>query len=103
MEGGSGGSARRWIVTALLVGAGVFALMGGTYTTLDLIKLKSQLKDEQDAIAQLKGEIDSLTKVANAAEHDPRSQEQLARDQYGMIRSGEYLYRIVPGDTATDR
>ena len=101
METGNPARVRNWVVAALLAGAALFALGGGTYTTLDLIKLKGQLKDEQDAIAQLKGEIDSLTKVANAAEHDPRTQEQLARDQYGMIRSGEYLYRIVPaGDSA---
>jgi cell division protein FtsB len=94
-------SPRTWIVVGVLVLALIFALGGGTYTTLDLFRLKSQLRDEQEAIAQLKSDIDSLTKVANAAEHDPRTQEQLARDQFGMIRPGEYLYRIVPaGDSA---
>ena len=91
---------RRWLVVGILVLAAVFALGGGTYTTLDLFRLKRQLHDEQDAIVQLKVDIDSLSRVADAAEHDPRAQERLARDQYGMIRPGEYLYRIVPaGDT----
>jgi cell division protein FtsB len=92
---------RRWVVALILFLAAIFALGGGTYTTLDLFRLKRQLHDEQDAIAQLKVDIDSLSRVADAAEHDPRTQEKLARDQYGMIRSGEYLYRIVPaGDSA---
>ena len=101
MEQANPSRVRNWLVLAALVGAALFALGGGTYTTLDLIHLKHQLRDEQEAITQLKSDIDSLGKVANAAEHDPRTQEQLARDQFGMIRGGEYLYRIVPaGDTA---
>ena len=92
---------RNWLVLAALVGAAVFALGGGTYTTLDLIHLNRQLRDEQEAITQLKGEIDSLSRVADAAEHDPRTQERLARDQFGMIRKGEYLYRIVPAEDST--
>jgi len=101
MDQPSASRIRNWLVLAALLGAAIFALGGGTYTTLDLIHLKHQLRDEQDAITQLKGDIDSLGKVANAAEHDPRTQEQLARDQFGMIRPGEYLYRIVPaGDSA---
>ena|SRR5690349_21357133 len=95
------GRGRGWFVFGGLILAVVFALVGGTYTTLDLIRLKRQLKDEQEAIAQLKVEIDSLGKVATAAERDPKTQERLARDQYGMIRQGEYLYRIVPADTVT--
>ena len=30
---------------------------------------------------------------------DPRVQERVARESFGMIRRGEYLFRIVPGDT----
>ena len=97
----SGKGGRGWIVLGALLFFGFFALAGGTYTTLDLFRLKRQLKDEREAITQLKSEIDSLGKVATAAERDPKTQERLARDQYGMIRPGEYLYRIVPADTAT--
>ena len=100
MDASTSSRLRRWLVVTALVGAAAFALGGGTYTTLDLFKLKSQLKEEQEAITQLKSDIDSLTRAAQAAEHDPRTQERLARDQFGMIRSGEYLYRIVPaGDS----
>ena len=94
---------KRWLVIGVLVLAVLFALGGGTYTTLDLFRLKRQLKEEQDAIAQLRTEIDSLGKVADAAERDPRVQEQLARDQFGMIRQGEHLYRIVPGDSVSGK
>ena len=99
-EQGGGSRLRNWLVVAALVGAGLFALLGGTYTTFDLFRMKADLAAEKEAIDQLKVAVDSLTKVAEAAERDPRVQERLARDQFGMIRPGEHLYRIVPaGDS----
>jgi len=92
---------RRWLVVGILVLAALFALQGGTYTTFDLMRLKGDLRTEREAIAQLKVAVDSLTKVADAVEHDPRTQEKLARDQFGMIRAGEHLYRIVPAGDST--
>lgn len=101
MEQGRGGRIRNWLVLVALVGAGLFALLGGTYTTFDLLRLKGSLAEEKAAIDQLKLAVDSLTKVAQSAERDPRVQERLARDQFGMIKAGEHLYRIVPsGDSA---
>ncbi len=95
---------RRWVVVVILVLAALFALQGGTYTTFDLLRLKGDLRTEREAIAQLKVAVDSLTKVAQAVEHDPKTQEKLARDQFGMIRAGEHLYRIVPaGDSGGER
>ena len=89
------------MVAVVLVLAALFALQGGTYTTFDLLRLKRDLRTEREAIDQLKVAVDSLTKVADAVEHYPRTQEKLARDQFGMIRPGEHLYRIVPpGDSA---
>ena len=88
-------------MVGVLILAALFALQGGTYTTFDLLRLKGDLRTEREAIDQLKTAVDSLTKVAEAVEHDPRTQEKLARDQFGMIRAGEHLYRIVPaGDSA---
>ena len=92
---------RRWVVVVILVLAALFALQGGTYTTFDLLRLKGDLRTEREAIAQLKVAVDSLTKVAQAVEHDPKTQEKLARDQFGMIRAGEHLYRIVPPGDST--
>jgi cell division protein FtsB len=94
---------KRWLVALALIGAGLFALLGGTYTTFDLFRMKADLVDEKTAIDQLKVAVDSLAKVAEAAERDPRVQERLARDQFGMIRTGEHLYRIVPARDSAAR
>jgi len=94
-------NARRAVLGVVLLAAAAFALLGGTYTTFDVFRLRSEVANEHEAIAQLKVAIDSLDKVAQALERDPRTQERMARDQFGMIREGEHLYRIVPsGDSA---
>ena len=31
-----------------------------------------------------------------AIEKDPRMQERVARERFGMLKKGEFLYRLVP-------
>jgi cell division protein FtsB len=73
------------------------AFQGGEYGTLDWLKLRRQLADERAALGALEAELDSLSRVARALETDPVAQERAAREEFGMIRPGELLYRLVPG------
>jgi cell division protein FtsB len=93
----------RWAALVVLVLAVLFALQGGEYSTLDLLKLERQTAGEGAEVARLQREVDSLTRVANAIEHDPRVQERVARESFGMIRKGEFLYKLVRPDSATGR
>jgi cell division protein FtsB len=77
-----------------------FAIQGGEYGTLDLLKLRREVAAEQGKVALLKHALDSLGREAMAIEHDPRVQEHVAREQFGMIRRGELLYKLVPADSA---
>jgi cell division protein FtsB len=83
-----------------LVFALYFAIQGGEYGTLDLLKLRREVAAEQGKVALLKHALDSLGREAMAIEHDPRVQEHVAREQFGMIRRGELLYKLVPADSA---
>jgi cell division protein FtsB len=85
---------------AALVFALYFAIQGGEYGTLDLMKLRRQVAAEQENVAVLEHALDSLGRQAMAIEHDPRVQEHVAREQFGMIRKGELLYKLVPADSA---
>lgn len=89
----------RWIVIGAVVLAVVFAVQGGEYSTWDLLRLRSELRQERQAITDLRQEVDSLQKLAKAVETDPRTQERIAREQFGMLRKGEFLYRLVPPDS----
>jgi cell division protein FtsB len=90
----------RWAALVVIVLAVLFALQGGEYGTLDLFKLQRQASAEAAEVGRLQRVVDSLTKAANAIERDPRVQERVARESFGMIRKGEFLYKIVRPDSA---
>jgi cell division protein FtsB len=87
---------------ARLIGLGggaalvLLAVFGGEYSTIDWLTLRGQLADERDSVATLRAGLDSLARLARALETDPATQERFAREQFGLIRNGEILYRIVP-------
>jgi len=80
---------------AAVVLAGL-AFQAGEYGTLDWLTLRHQLAEERRAVRDLEVRLDSLQRLAHALETDPAAQERAAREQFGMIRKGELLYRLVP-------
>ncbi len=89
----------RWAALAALAFALYFAVQGGEYGTLDLLQLRREEELERSKVARLRWLVDSLAKAAVAIERDPRVQERVAREQFGMLRKGEFLYKIVAGDS----
>lgn len=85
------------LVVVAMVG---FAAEGGEYGTIDLLKLKAQVRGERESIVRLRTEVDSLTRLERALKSDPATQERVAREVFGMIRPGEILYQVVPRDSA---
>ena len=90
----------RWAAVAALAFALYFALQGGEYGTTHLLQIRREEAEERAMVAQLQRIVDSLQVAARAIEGDPRVQERVAREAFGMIRRGEFLYRIVPADSA---
>ena len=82
------------LAAALVLAALVF--QAGEYSTVDWLKLRRQLAEERRTVRDLEVELDSLERLAHALETDPAAQERAAREQFGMIRRGEILYRVVP-------
>jgi cell division protein FtsB len=97
-------TAGRWATIIGLASALYFALQGGEYGTLDLLQLQRDEAEERADVQRLQRLVDSLTKAAVAIELDPRVQERVARERFGMIKKGEFLYRLVPaGDTVSSK
>ena len=90
----------RWLALMAVLFALYFALQGGEYGTTDLLELRREVAREEAEVKRLGVVVDSLEQAARAIERDPRTQERVARESFGMIRRGEFLYRIVPGDSA---
>ena len=72
------------------------AAWGGEYSTADWLTMRRQLADEREKVFALRAEVDSLAKAAKDLETNPAVQERVAREEFGMIRDGELLYRVVP-------
>jgi cell division protein FtsB len=89
----------RWAALAALAALLYFGIQGGEYATTDLLALRRQEASERAQVQRLRVVVDSLQKEAVAIEHDLRTQERVARERFGMIRRGELLYRLVPGDS----
>jgi cell division protein FtsB len=89
-------TAGRWAIIGGLLAALYFAFQGGEYGVFDLRQLRQDVAEESTTVAQLRRLVDSLNRVATAIERDPRMQERVARERFGMLRKGEFLYRLVP-------
>ena len=79
-----------WVAVA---GAAVyFIIQGGEFGTVDIVKQRLEKRRLTAAIDSLTREVDSLKKYARAVRTDPRTQERIAREQFGMVRANEILY-----------
>jgi cell division protein FtsB len=90
----------RWAALAALAFALYFAMQGGEYGTTHLWQLRREEAEERAQVDLLQRMVDSLQGAARAIQRDLRTQERVARESFGMIRRGEFLFRIVPGDSA---
>jgi cell division protein FtsB len=76
-----------------------FAVQGGEYGTSDLLRQRGQR-------ARLVRQIDSLGRVVDSLKRhkarvltDARTQERIAREEFGMVRGKELLYRFAEPDS----
>ena len=76
--------------------AGYFALFGGEYSWWDLRRLERERQAQEKAVRAARQEVKGLRARADSLERDSLTLERLAREQYGLIRSGERLYRFAP-------
>ncbi len=106
-KGGSRLSAvggRRLLLGAIVAGIAYFAVQGGEYGTVAVIKQYFQKRRDHRVIDSLAHQVDSLAKVKQALLTDPAVQERIAREEFGMIKQKEILYRFAePADSAKGR
>jgi cell division protein FtsB len=86
------------VMPALLTVAAYYAIFGGEYSLFELRSARAAVTAEQVALSQLEARIDSLSAWADSVRTDPGTLERIAREQFGMIREGETLYKFVPED-----
>lgn len=77
---------------------------GGEYSTLDLVRQRLHRRSLTHEIDSLTRVVDSLRAYRQRVMTDPRTQERIAREEFGMVREKELLYRFAdppPADSAS--
>jgi len=86
---------KRVVWWALIIGALVYAVQGGEYSTKDLFVLKSKERRLTREVDSLQHQVDSLGKYLRLVKGDSATQERIAREEFGMVRGDkEILYRF---------
>lgn len=94
---------RRLILPTLLGLAVYYAVFGGEYSLLELRKARKEIQAQEVELSLLRAEVEQLRARADSLENDPAMLERIARENFGMIRDGEVLYRAgEPEDSVAD-
>lgn len=92
-------SAKKSIGRGLLLGAVlllVYVFLLGDYGAYRIWKQKREIAQMEQAIEALHLRQQELKEEADLLKNDPEYIEKIAREEYGMIKRGEIIYRIVP-------
>jgi cell division protein FtsB len=94
------------IFPALLLVAGYYALFGGEHSVFEVRSARLSHEQARARLDSLAADNAALAARADSLETDSATLERIAREQFGMVREGEVLYRFVddtmPPDS-TDR
>ena len=88
----------------LLLAAGVaFLLISdvfGTHGVLAMRRSQQQAAEIQKQINQLNQENEQLAKRVKELKSDPAAVERIAREEMGLARPGEYIFKVAPDPSA---
>jgi cell division protein FtsB len=90
---------RGLVIPSLLAIAVYYGVFGGEYSIFDLRSVRTAVDVEQERLRDVHLRIDSLTAWADSLRSDPATIERVAREDFGMIREGETLYRFAEADS----
>jgi len=91
-------------IALVIIAVVAFAIDGGEFGTMDLMRQSREKKRVTRAVDSLQHIVDSLKRYANAVEHDPATQERIAREMFGMVRGDkEILYRFTDKPDSTSK
>jgi len=88
----------RWrsLLLAAAVGIALYAFFGGDDGLYQVWKMRRELTRIEGEVARLEAENDSLRQVLWRLENDLEYVEKVAREEYGMSKKGERVYRLRP-------
>jgi len=91
---------KQLLLWAAVAAIAYFAVQGGEYSTLALVRQRIAERNAHRAIDSLQHDVDSLARYKHAVLTDPAVQERIAREEFGMVKQKEMLYRFAPAESA---
>ena len=86
------------LAPGLLAVSVYYAVFGGEYSMFELRRSRASLEAERDTLTELQTQIDSLSAWSDSLRNDAGTLERVAREDFGMIKEGETLYRFAMPD-----
>ena len=94
---------KRAMWTAAVLAIAAFAVEGGEYGTTDLYAQRVRKRALLAEVDSLQRQVDSLRTMKKLLQSDPKLQERIAREEFGMVRGEkELLYRFYEPNSASD-
>ncbi len=87
------GRLSRTLFLAVLALAAYYALFGGPYSVIEMraaARERDQLQLRVDSLHEVN---ERLTARVDSLENDPTVLERVAREEFGMVKPGEVIYR----------
>lgn len=91
----------RLIWGAIILAALVFVVQGGEYSTMDIFHQRQRIAELSTSSDSLARVVDSLTRAELLVRSDTATQLRIAREEFGLVRGDEILYRFIPDTTDT--
>lgn len=82
------------LLMLVVVGAGLYVLVAGESGYLEVRERRAELKRLRGEVQTLRSQNDSLQTVMRLLAEDLEYLEKVAREEYGMKKPGERVYRL---------
>ncbi len=66
----------------------------GTHGVLAMLRTQKEIKQIREQIGKIDAENKSLSNEVNALKTDPKAIERIAREDMGLARPGELIYKL---------
>jgi len=73
----------------------LFVLLGGVFEAIRLVQLHLEERDLQEEIDRLRRENHDMEEMRKRLAEDPREIEKRAREDLGMIKEGDTIFRVI--------
>lgn len=87
---------RRVILALVVLGAIYFTVQAGEFSSLDILRQRGRKAALQAQVDSLQRQVDSLRRVEQDVRTNPRTQERIAREEFGLVKGpNEILYKFA--------